>query len=519
MSPGWFDRLLGRGGRKRSAASEGSDAADGAPAPTSATPPPATSSSASRDTTPPAISPLASSGPTPPPPAMSRAASAAKAAGADSPASAPAASRDEAWLQALVTDLANGRGRDRVPSPELWARLDALVAAGHSLLAAEWLDKLIAAAPDRADELRARAVELRADRGELAEALDHLEALTANEAYAPRAHFLLAEHHDRRGDAARALRHLEAVLSYDLDYPNARARAEALLRRRGTFPAPSADETVASPSGVAAGRRYRLVRELGRGATAAVYLARDLELERDVAVKLLHPHLAAGSQAGARARFFAEARVAASLRHPHIVGIYDLDEDTRRIVMELGAGGTLRDRLSRGPLPVDVALARHAEVLSALSAAHRRGVVHRDLKPANLLFRRDPDAADSEVMLADFGVAHLVRAAAEADRRQAPRAGERELLGTLPFMAPEQRRGEEVTPAADLYAAAVILYESIAGRLPWDRETALRGIRGPRDLELPAHPRISRHLLALGHPDPAQRPTTEEALADALALS
>src|SRR6185503_7822878 len=120
-------------------------------------------------------------------------------------------------------------------------------------------------------------------------------------------------------------------------------------------------ETIAGVDvvGVQAGSRYRLVRELGRGATGVVYMARDLELERDVAVKLLHPHLAAASQADAVARFFAEARVCASLRHPNIVAILDLDESARRIVMELAAGGTMRQVLEeRGPRPLRRALER-----------------------------------------------------------------------------------------------------------------------------------------------------------------
>ena len=134
------------------------------------------------------------------------------------------------------------------------------------------------------------------------------------------------------------------MLGHDVDYPNVRdaRRAPAPLTGRA---APVAGETIAAGdvAGVQAGARYRLVRELGRGATGVVYLARDVELERDVAIKLLHPHLAGTERADALARFFHEARVMASLRHPNVVAVLDLDEASRRIVMELAAGGTLRD--------------------------------------------------------------------------------------------------------------------------------------------------------------------------------
>jgi serine/threonine-protein kinase len=240
-----------------------------------------------------------------------------------------------------------------------------------------------------------------------------------------------------------------------------------------------------------------------------VYRARDVELGRDVAVKLLHAHLGGQGQAG---RFFAEARVAAALRHAHIVSILDLDEEKRRIVMELCAGGTLKARVAeRGALPPASALARHVEILSALGAAHRRGVVHRDLKPANLLFRRE------EIVLCDFGVAHLVGGAG---------ASSKEAVGTLQYMSPEQRRGE-TSAASDLYAAGVILWEMLAGEAPWDQATALKG--APAELPaLPAAPvaalgeeaapAVSAHLRALTATAPQERPATAAALAEARAL-
>ena len=158
--------------------------------------------------------------------------------------------------------------------------------------------------------------------------------------------------------------------------------------------------------------------------------------------------------------------------------------------MELCAHGTLRQHLGEGPLPVHRAVAHHAEVLSALVSAHRRGVVHRDLKPANLLYRRPPSAIASEIVLCDFGIAHLADAADAAERRSRPRSRSRRpsaahAPGTLAYMAPEQRAGKAVA-ASDVYAAAVILFETLTGRLPWSRDVALRGTRTRSDLALPA---------------------------------
>lgn len=435
-------------------------------------------------------------------------------------------SADEAFLGKLVADLAEGKRRQELTSPEVLHHIDGVWSSGHERLAIEWMEKLISVPEVPAAAiaaLRAALVERYEQRGELETAVPHLERLIGEERHALRAHYLLAEHARKRGEHERALRHYEAVLGLDVDYPNVRARVERLRQLTGRA-APIAGETMAAGdiAGVQAGARYRLVRELGRGATGVVYLARDVELDRDVAIKLLHPHLAGTVRADALARFFHEARVMASLRHPNVVAVLDLDEASRRIVMELAAGGTLRDvQRDRGPRTLRRAIERHGQILSALAAAHRRGIVHCDLKPANLMFRRSSDLPGVEVMLGDFGVAHLPDATGQAAVGARPEA-----VGTLAYMAPEQRRGQ-VTPASDIYASAVVLFEMFTGRTPWGRETVMGGARSADDFRLPAAvfapapalaDDIHHHILRLGDPDPAKRPTAGQALAESQRL-
>lgn len=451
---------------------------------------------------------------TPPPPALPAPADQPKTLG----------NEDEVFLTRLVTDLGDGKRRDEIAAPAVLAKLDALWQSGHERLAIEWMEKLLGVPGiDAASNapLRARVVERYEQRGELDGALGHLALVANEESHALRAHYLLAEHARRREDHETALRHYEFVLGRDVDYPNVRLRVERLRQLTGKL-APSSSETIASGElgGVVSGARYRLLRELGRGATGVVYLAQDAELNREVAVKLLHPHLATSATKSALARFFHEARVMASLRHPNIVAVLDLDEASRRIVMELAAGGTLRDVIAqRGPRPLRRAIERHGQIMSALAAAHRRGIVHCDLKPANLMFRRDADQPGAEVMLGDFGVAHLPAAnAGSSDRSLA--------VGTLAYMAPEQRRGE-VSPASDLYASAVVLYEMLTGRIPWSREAAIAGERHRDDFLIPREifasapsvgQAVQTHIDRLAHPDPGRRPTTTEALAEAQRL-
>jgi serine/threonine protein kinase len=192
---------------------------------------------------------------------------------------------------------------------------------------------------------------------------------------------------------------------------------------------------------------------------ASVYLARDGELDRPVAVKLLAEHLA--DTADSHDRFLREAKLAAQLSHPNVVQVFDVGEDDGRpfIVMEYVEGATLADELKqRGRLDpaevVDLAL----QICGGLEHAHAAGVVHRDIKPRNLLLR-----PDGTVKVADFGIART------ADATRLTQIGS--VLGTAAYLAPEQALGEEVTAAADIYSLGCVLYELLTGRTPYVFET------------------------------------------------
>ncbi len=203
--------------------------------------------------------------------------------------------------------------------------------------------------------------------------------------------------------------------------------------------------------------RYRLTERLASGGSAEVWRARDEQLDRDVAVKLLHPHLLPDERS--RERLAAEARAAAGLSHPGIVGVYDVDTtgDAAAVVFELVDGESLAARLARdGALPPREAARIAAEIGEALFHAHGRGVVHRDVKPGNILI-----AADGRARLVDFGIARLLDEAAERLTMTGT------VMGTLRYMAPEQLAGGEIGPRTDIWALGAVLYEMLVGRPPF----------------------------------------------------
>jgi serine/threonine protein kinase len=220
-----------------------------------------------------------------------------------------------------------------------------------------------------------------------------------------------------------------------------------------TAPAPDFLDFQAALAG-----EYSLQRELGRGGMGIVYLARDVQLDRDVAIKVLPTHLARTAES--RERFVREARTAAGLSHPNIVPIHRVGEAGGFVffVMSYVEGETLGERLRRlGPLPPADAMRIMREVAWALAYAHGRGIVHRDVKPDNILL----EASTGRALVTDFGIAHV-------DAHDRPVTDPGKIMGTAHFMSPEQAASEPVDGRSDLYSLGVVGYLATSGRLPFD---------------------------------------------------
>jgi hypothetical protein len=248
---------------------------------------------------------------------------------------------------------------------------------------------------------------------------------------------------------------------------------------------------------------YRIVEKLGEGGMGVVWKALDTTLDREVAVKVLPPQLAAHPDR--LARFDREAKLLASLNHPNIAAVYGFQEHegTRFVVMELVEGEDLSLRVERGALPVEDALEIATQIAEALSAAHERGVIHRDLKPANV--RVTPDGT---VKVLDFGLAKSLEpeAVASGDLSASPTVTSGGtafgvLLGTAAYMSPEQARGKPVDRRADMWAFGCVLYEMLTGRRAFEGETvtdtlsAVIGREPDWDLLPPNTPLATRRLL------------------------
>jgi eukaryotic-like serine/threonine-protein kinase len=205
--------------------------------------------------------------------------------------------------------------------------------------------------------------------------------------------------------------------------------------------------------------RYRLESKLGSGGMSTVYLATDEVLDRSVAIKLLHREIS--EEADQLERFRREARAAARLSHPNLVGVIDAGEDDGRpyIVFEYIQGRTLKRRIQEeGRLPVDEAVAYAIEIGRGLTAAHARKLVHRDVKPQNVLI--DPDG---RAKVTDFGIARSL------ESKGLTATGR--VLGTTDYVSPEQAMGEDVDERSDVYSLGVVLYEMLTGDVPFQAET------------------------------------------------
>jgi serine/threonine protein kinase len=203
---------------------------------------------------------------------------------------------------------------------------------------------------------------------------------------------------------------------------------------------------------------YRITSKLGQGGMGEVYRATDTKLGRDVAVKLIAPSLA--HDEARMASFAREARTLAALNHPNIAAIYGVEDQA--LVMELVEGPTLAERIKRGPIPIDEALAIARQIAEGLSAAHEKGIIHRDLKPANIKI-----TPDGTVKLLDFGLAKAAAVAAALPEEAATVAlglsSAGMIVGTPGYMAPEQARGQQVDKRVDVWAFGVVLYEMLTG--------------------------------------------------------
>jgi serine/threonine protein kinase len=207
------------------------------------------------------------------------------------------------------------------------------------------------------------------------------------------------------------------------------------------------------PGSLIAGK-YKIIDEIGHGGMGVVYKAEDLKLKRCVALKFLPPHLMDSSEL--KERFLIEAQAAAALSHPNICVIYEVGEDEDRsfIAMEYIEGGTLRDKIKKGPLKPEQALDFAIQIAAGLGEAHRKGIIHRDIKSANIMVT---ERGQAKVM--DFGLAKL-RGGSSLTRSQTT-------LGTVAYMSPEQARGDELDQRTDIWSLGVVLYEMLAGRLPF----------------------------------------------------
>src|SRR3989442_9271113 len=214
--------------------------------------------------------------------------------------------------------------------------------------------------------------------------------------------------------------------------------------------------------------RYEIRSKLGAGGMGEVYLAQDAKLDRKVAIKFLPESLVADEQA--RKRLVREARAAAKLDHPNICAIHEVGEEDGRsfIAMQYIEGETLDARIKSKPLVLKEALTIAAQIADALSEAHSHGIIHRDIKPSNIMV-----TSRGQAKVMDFGLARVIAGAVESEAEtQSLLTTPGTIVGTMPYMSPEQVRGEVLDGRSDIFSFGVVLYEMLSGRQPFASESA-----------------------------------------------
>ncbi|PIE35506.1 hypothetical protein CSA56_03945 [candidate division KSB3 bacterium] len=298
------------------------------------------------------------------------------------------------------------------------------------------------------------------------EAITKLQEVGNSGAYGEETLYLLAECFKNKGLLHAAREIYADLLERNYHYKDAREKLRALdaptfferavtqqtvidsSLKQGSATENSSYQTM---HGFAVEDRYTIIEELGRGGMGIVYKAEDTHQHRLVAVKVLSPHLAAERQN--RLRFFREAEMVAGLRHPHIVTLLDIDQRDNFLVMEYLPGGTLSHWKHRHKGKARRLFGFILQILEALDAVHRQGIIHRDIKPQNILISDDTTAK-----LTDFGIAHICGATITHTGMH---------LGTIPYMSPEQILGTPLGSQSDIYTVGVVLYELVTGQLPF----------------------------------------------------
>lgn len=270
--------------------------------------------------------------------------------------------------------------------------------------------------------------------------------------------YLLGTCFEEKGAWEKACEYYERTLALDYFYRDTLERLSKLSNQKNQSTVISAAATVSSAQQTLDPRlqeRYEIVRELGRGGAGVVYQAIDLKLKRDVALKILYRQATRNSTENEQ--FLQEARLAAQLDHPNVIDIYDVDLDARCIAMEFVNGGTLRDILARYKrLSISQTRTIVLQLCRGLQVAHDAGVLHRDIKPANIFITKK-----RKIKLGDFGIAHITNVDKNAFTQLSAQ------IGTLPYMSPEQVRGQQLSAASDVYSVGIVLYEMLTGSPPF----------------------------------------------------